>query len=116
MMFLAKPPRERQHVDALVVLDASKRLRAKPLLGEEIKSCATHPIVHQGIRARVPSEALLQTFFENLIELELQRVDVPDARRAWRHPSRLLFLELEEIEIESAIRNLSRAREPRSEE
>ena len=46
MMLLAKLPREHQHVDAFVVLDAGERFRAKPFLGEKVKSRATHPIVH----------------------------------------------------------------------
>src|ERR1043166_7490700 len=112
MMFRPKFFRKPQHVDALIVLDASERLRAKPFLREEIKSCAADPIMHQRVRARVPSEARLEAFLENLVELELQRVYVPDARRAGRHPLSLLLPELEKIEIESTVRNLFRAREP----
>ena len=112
MMLLPKFPCELQHVDAFVVLDASERFRAEPFLGEKVESGTAHPIVYQRVRARVSSETLLQTFFENLIELELQRMDVSDAGRAWRHPLRLLFSELQEIEIKSAVRNLFRAREP----
>jgi hypothetical protein len=33
----------------------------------------------------------------------LQRVYVPDTGRAWRHPFSLFFLELQEIEIKSAV-------------
>src|SRR5438067_7144490 len=112
MMFLAKSFRELQYVDALVVLYARERLRAKPLLGEEIKSCSAHPIVHQRVGARVPGETRFQTFLENFVQLKLERVDMPNAWRARSHPLRLLFLELQEIEIESAVRNFFRAREP----
>src|SRR5262250_466595 len=112
MMFLPKFFREPQHVDALVVLHACQRLRAKPFLGEKIEAHAAHPMVHQRVRARMPSKTRLQAFFENLVELELQSVYVPDTRRAERHPLGLFLPELEEIEIESTVRNLFGARQP----
>src|SRR4029077_5807782 len=72
---------------------------------------AAHPIVHQRVRARVSSETRLKAFLEDFVKLGLQRVDVRDAGRAWRCPFSLIFLELQEIEIKSAIRNLFSARE-----
>lgn len=112
MMFLAKLFRESQHVDALIVLHAGQRLRAKPILGEEVESGAADPIVHQRVRARVSRKTCLQAFLENFIELELECVNMSDAGRAGRHPLGLFAPELQEIEIESAIRDLFRAREP----
>ena len=67
--------------------------------------------MHERIGAGVSSKALLQAFFENFAELGLQCMDVSNARSAWRHPFCLLLLELEEIEIKSAVRDLFCARE-----
>src|ERR1700756_5130794 len=106
MMFFPQPPREIQHVDASIVFHAGERLRAEPFLGKKIESRTAHPVVHKRIGACVTSVTRLKTFLENFIELELERVNVPDARRTRRHPLRLFPPELQEIEVKSAIRNL----------
>src|SRR6267378_6745607 len=105
MMFFPQSSREVQNVDAFIVFHAGERLSAEPFLGKKIESSATHPIVHERIRACVTSVTRLEAFLENFVQLELKRVNVPDARRARRHPLRLLAFELQEIEIKSAIRN-----------
>src|SRR6266481_7676971 len=109
MMFRSQSSRELQHVDPPGVFHARQRLCAKAFLRKEIKSCTAHPIVHERIRASVTGVTRLQTFLENFVELKLERVNVSDAWGAGRHPLRLLVPELQEIEIESAIRNLLRA-------
>src|SRR5262249_33709393 len=96
---------ELQHVDALIVFHARQRFRAEPFLGKKIESRTAHPIVHERVGAYVTSVTRFETFLENFIEFELERMNVPNARRARRHPLRLLALELQEIEIKSAIRN-----------
>ena len=68
--------------------------------------------MYQRVRARVSRKTRLQAFFENFAQLELQRVHVPDAGRARRHPLCLLFFELQKIEVESTVRNFFGAREP----
>src|SRR4029077_8944145 len=105
MMFFPQPSRELQYVDALIVFHAGERLGADPFLGKEIESSATHPIVNERICARVTSVTRLEAFLENFVQLELERVNVSDARRARRQPLRLLAPELQKIEIKSAIRN-----------
>src|SRR5262249_57015490 len=45
----------------------------------------------------------VEAFLENVFELRLKCEDVTDARRRRRHPTPVLFLELEKIEIISAI-------------
>src|SRR4029077_21159426 len=105
-MFLPKFLCEFEHVDAFIVFHASERFRTKSFLGKEIEPRAAHPIVHQRVRARGSSETRLKAFLEDFVKLGLQRVDVRDAGRAWRCPFSLIFLELQEIEIKSAIRNL----------
>src|SRR5438045_8299748 len=97
--------RELEHVDAFNVLHARERLGAESFLGKKIESRTAHPIVHERIRACVTSVTRFKTFLENFIELELERVNVSDARRTRRHPLRLLVLELQKVEIKSAIRN-----------
>src|SRR6266545_3250454 len=94
-----------QHVDSFVVFYAGERLGAESFLGKKIESRTAHPIVHERICACVTSVTRLETFLENFVQLVLERVNVSDARRARRHPLRLLFLELQKIEIKSAIRN-----------
>src|SRR5438874_83949 len=111
MMFCSQFPRQLQHVDAFIVFHAGQCLRAKPFLGKEIESCAAHPIMYESIGTGMPSVTRVQAFFEDLIELGFERMNVPDARRARRHPLCLLIPELEEIEIKSAIRNFLGARE-----
>src|SRR6266550_7019691 len=110
-MFLPKFPCELEHVDAFIVFHAGERFRTESFLGKEIEPSAAHPVVHHRVRARVSSKTRLQTFFENFVKLELQRVDVRDAGRARRYPFSLIFLELQEIEIKSAIWNFFSARE-----
>src|SRR5213075_462495 len=105
MMLFPQPSRELEHVDAFDVLHARERLGAESFLGEKIESRTAHPIVHERIGACVTSVTRFKTFLENFIELELERVNMPDARRTRRHPLRLLALELQEIEIKSAIGN-----------
>src|SRR6266480_98608 len=111
MMFLPKFSCELQHVDALIVFHAGERFRTKSFLGKEIEPGAAHPIVHHCVRARVSSKTRLKALVENFSKLELQRVDVRDAGRARRYPFSLIFLELQEIEIKSAIWNFFSARE-----
>src|SRR5882724_4487408 len=103
MMFLAKFSREVQYVDILVVFHASERLRSESFLSEEIEPGAAHPLVHERVRAPVSSKTCFQSFLENFVEFRLQRVYVSNTWRARRHPFSLFFLELEEIEIESAV-------------
>src|SRR3954452_4732537 len=105
MMFCSQFPRQLQHIDAFIVFHARQRLRAKPFLGKEIESCAAHPIMYESIGTGVPSVTRLQAFFEDLIELGFECMNVPDAWRARRHPLGLLVPELEEIEIKSTIRD-----------
>src|SRR5262245_46497980 len=105
MMFFPQLFHDLQHVDAFIVFHAGQRLRAEPFLGKKIESRTAHPIVHERIGACVTSVTRFETFLENFIELELERVNVPDARRTRRHPLRLLAPELQKIEIKSAIRN-----------
>src|SRR5437879_13362202 len=50
-------------------------------------------------------KACVETFLEDFVELRLQRVNVRDTGGALSHPFGLLFFELEEIEIETAIRD-----------
>src|SRR5437764_11730456 len=59
--------------------------------------------MHEHVRPFVSSKARLQAFVENFIELRLQRVHMPNARRARRHPFCLLLLELEEIKVKTAV-------------
>ena len=103
MMFLPQFPGELEHVDALVVLHAGERFRAESFLGEEIEPGPAHPVVNERIAARVSSKTRLHPFFENFIQLRLQRVDVRDAGSAGRRPFRLLLPKLQKIEIKSAI-------------
>src|SRR6478672_3601207 len=105
MMFLPQPSREIQNVDSFIVFHAGERLGAEPFLGKKIESSAAHPIVHERIGACMTSVTRLEAFLENFVQLELKRVNMSDARRARRHKLRLLALELQEIEIEPAIRN-----------
>src|SRR5437773_5045813 len=105
-MFLPKFLCELEHVDAFIVFHAGERFRTESFLGKEIEPGAEHPVVHHCVRARMSSETHLKAFLENFVKLELQCVDVPNARSARRHPFCLLILELQEIEIKSAIRNL----------
>src|SRR5262249_56356600 len=74
-------------------------------LSEEIEAGAADPLVHQRIGAGMTSITRIEAFLENFVELELERVDVPDAGCARRHPLRLLFPELQEIEIKPAVWN-----------
>src|SRR5512133_2572588 len=106
MMFFPQPSGEVQNVDASTVFHAGEGLGAEPFLGKKIESSAAHPIVHERIGACVTSVTRLEAFLENFIQLELERVNMSDARRARRHKLRMLALELQEIAIESAIRNL----------
>src|SRR5436189_4816257 len=108
MMFFPQLSGEVQNVDAFIVFHTGERLGPEPFLGKKIESRMAHPIVHERIRACVTSVTRFETFLENFIELELERVNVPDTRRTRRHPVRLLALELQEIEIKSAIRNFVR--------
>src|SRR6476661_9047183 len=110
MMFFPQPFSEVQNVDASIVFHAGQCLRTKSFLGEKIESCTAHPIVHERIRARVTSITRLETFRENFIEFGLERMNVPNARRTRRHVLSLLALELQEIEIESAVRYFPSAR------
>src|SRR5882724_10275570 len=111
MMSLTKFSCELQDVDAFIVFHAGERFRTESFLGKEIEPSAAHPVVHQRVRASVSCETRLEAFLKNFVKLELQRVDVRDAGRAWRYPFSLIFLELQEIEIKSAIRNFFSARE-----
>src|SRR5439155_16520517 len=105
MMFLPKFLCELEHVDAFIVFHAGERFRTKSFLGKEIEPSAAHPFVHQRVRASVSCKTRLKAFLENFSKLGLQRVDVRDAGRARRYPFSLIFLELQEIEIKSAILN-----------
>src|SRR6476620_9665537 len=105
MMFFPQSSREVQDVDAFTVFHAGERLGAETFLGKKIESTTAHPIVPERIGACVTSVTRLETFLENFVQLELERVNVSDARRARRHPLRLLAFELQEIEIKSAIWN-----------
>src|SRR6476646_10773667 len=105
MMFFPQSSREVQNVDAFIVFHAGERLSAEPFLGKKIESRTAHPIVHERICVCVTSVTRLEAFLENFVQLELKRVNVPDARSARRHPLRLLAFELQKIEIKSAIRN-----------
>ena len=107
MMFFPQPSREVQNVDAFTVFHAGERLGSETFFGKKIESSAAHPIVHERIGACVTSLTRLEAFPENFIQLELERVNMSDARRARRHKLRLLALELQEIEIKSAIRNFA---------
>ena len=82
MMFFPQLSRELQHVDALVVFHAGERLSAESFLGKKIESRTAHPIMHERIRACVTSVTRLEAFLENFVQLELKRVNVPDARRS----------------------------------
>src|SRR5437763_6941233 len=106
MMFFPQLSGEVQNVDAFIVFHTGERLGPEPFLGKKIESRTAHPIVHERIRACVTSVTRFKTFLENFIELELERVNVSDARRTRRHPLRLLVLELQKVEIKSAIHNL----------
>src|SRR6478672_7068736 len=106
MMFFPQPLRELQDVYAFAVFHAGKRLGAVTFLGKKIESGAAHPIVHERICARMTSVTHLKPFLENFVQLGLERVNVSDARRTRRHELSLLTLELQEIEIKSAIGNL----------
>src|SRR5919109_30228 len=103
MVLFPQPPREPQHVDAFVVFDARQCLCAEPFFSEEIEPGVTYPVMHERIGADVPSVTRFEAFLENFIELGFERMNVSDARRAWRHPLGLLASELQEIEIKSAI-------------
>src|SRR6476469_3424609 len=105
MLFFPQPLRELQDVDAFAVFHAGKRLSAESFLGKKIESSAAHPIVHERICACVTSVTRFKPFLENFAQLELKRVNVSDARRTGRHELSLLALELQEIEIKSAIGN-----------
>src|SRR5678815_5945679 len=105
MMFFPQPSREVQNVDPLIVFHAGERLGAEPFLGKKIESSAAHPIVYERVGPCVTSVARLKAFLENFVQLELERVNVSDARRARRHVLSLLALKLQKIEIKSAIRN-----------
>src|SRR5438132_10405986 len=105
MMFFSKFPCELEHVDAFIVFHAGERFRTKSFLGEKIEPSTPHPIMHHCVRARVSSKTRLQAFLEDFAKLELQSVDVRDAGSARRRPFSLIFPELEEIEIKSAILN-----------
>src|SRR5262249_36503776 len=109
MMFLPQPFREVQYVDAFIVFHAGERLRTESFLGKKIEPRTAHPIVHKRIRACMTSVTRLESLLQNFLKLGLERVNVPDARRTRRHPLRLLVPELQEIEIESAIRNFAGA-------
>src|SRR6059036_3274441 len=61
--------------------------------------------MHERVRSLVSSKAHLQALLENFIELRLQRVHMPNARRARRHPFCLLLLELEKIKVKAAVRD-----------
>src|SRR5215472_4599394 len=104
MIFFPQPPREVQHVDAFIVFHASQRLRAESFLCKKIESRTAHPIVHERIRARVTSVTRFEAFLENFVELGLERMNVPNARRTRRHELSLLALKLQKIEIKSAMR------------
>src|SRR5215469_13872967 len=107
MMFFAQLSREIQHVDTSIVLHACERLRPESFLGKKIESRTTHPIVNEPICAGMTSVARFEPFLEDFIELGLERMNVPNARRTRRHELSLLALELQEIEIKSAIRYFS---------
>src|SRR3954463_14941134 len=105
MMFFPQPSGEVENVYPLTVFHAGERLRAESFLGKKIESNAAHPIMHKPICACVTSITRFEAFLENFVQLELERVNVSDARRARCHPLSLLASELQEIEIKSAIRN-----------
>src|SRR5262245_33809193 len=107
VMFFSQPSGEVQNVDAFIVFHTGERLRAKPLLGEKIESGTAHPLMHKRIGARVTGVTRFKSFLKNFIELELERMNMPDARRTRSHVLSLLALELEEIEIKSAIRDFA---------
>ena len=110
MMFAPQFASELQNVDAAVVFHASKRFRPEAFLSEKVKTGVAHPIVHECIRARMSTKALVEALLENLVELRLQGVNMRDAGRARRHPFGLLFFELNEIEVKTTVRNFFRAR------
>src|SRR5260370_15207775 len=99
MMFCPQPSREVQNVDAFIVFHAGERLSAESFLGKKIESGAAHPIVHEPVGACVTSVTRLEAFLENFVQLGLERVNVSNARRARRHPLRLLALALHEVEL-----------------
>src|SRR4051794_7376851 len=105
MMFFPQRSRELKNVDAFIVFHAGECFRAESFFGKKMESSATHPLVHERICACVTSVTRLEAFLEDFVQLKLKRVNVPDTRRARRHPLCLLVFELQEIEIKSAIRN-----------
>src|SRR5262249_19659789 len=105
MMLFPQPSREVDYVDAFTVFHAGECLGAKAFLGKKIEARTAHPIVHKRIGACVTRVTRFETLLENFIELELERVNMSNARRTRRHELRLLCPELQKIEIESAIRN-----------
>src|SRR5262245_31598852 len=104
MMFFPQPSGQLEDIDAFIVFHAGKRLRAEPFLGKKIESRTAHPLVHESIRARMTSITRFKTFLENFIELGLERMNMPYARRTRRHELSLLALKLQKIEIKSAMR------------
>src|SRR4029077_6315498 len=94
MMFFTQSSREVQNVDTFIIFYAGERLSAEPFLGKKIESRTAHPIVHERVGACVPSVTRFKAFLENFIQLELERVNVPYARRTRRHVLSLLALKL----------------------
>ena len=82
-----------------------------PFSGEKFEASGADPFMDERIRPHMALITFCQAFREDFFELRLQCVNVADARRRRRHVSRLLFLELEEIEVVAAICYLRRARE-----
>src|SRR5215217_6315874 len=109
MVFVPQPSREVQHIDAFIIFYASQGLGAKSFFGKKVESGTAHPIVHERICACVTSVTRFEPFLENFIELGLKGMNVPYARRTWRHVLGLFPFELQKIEIESAIRHFSGA-------
>src|ERR1700704_1139885 len=61
--------------------------------------------MHQSVSACMTSKARVQPLLEDLLQLRFQRVHVPNAGRARRHPFCLLLLELQKIKVKTAVRD-----------
>jgi len=103
MMFGAQIADEFRDVDAAAVFHAGQRLRAKTFLGEEIEATFAHPIVNEGIGFGVALVTIRQPLSENIVELRLEGVDMPNARGGRSHIAFLVLLEFEEVEVIAAV-------------
>ena len=105
MMFFPQLSRQVQNVDAFIVFHAGERLRAKAFLSEEIESSAAHPIVDERVGPRVPSVTRLEAFLEDFVELRLRARGYVRCSACSASSIRPAAFELEEIEVETAIRD-----------